>query len=451
LIAALDRTQTELAHIVGAERVSTDEKTCTAFTVDGKTPRLAVYPADAGQVADVLRYAAQERLAVIASRNATKLAMGNPPREYDFALSLKELNRVWHYEPDDLTVSAEPGMKFGDFQRFVGRHGLWLPLNPPGGESASLGGIVATNGAGTYRCHYGTPRDMVLGMKIATTEGKVVKAGGRVVKNVAGYDITKLMIGSFGTLGVIVEISFKLFPRPAERATFALTCGTLEKAREIRRALQKSPIRPLRVTLVDSSCLQLLKIEALPDVQVAGCQIWVEVGGTRRVIERCCSGLSEIAARAGGQVLPRQPEDRAARVWQGIDDLRATVRQNADDWLLKVLLPVASVEQYLICANSELLRPVRFWTWCAEPLSGVVRLWLHAHIEPGGADEVALKLRRLAEELGGSLVVEIAPVAGKARVDAWGAVGDDFEIMRKLKEAWDPNHVLSPGRFVGGL
>ncbi len=451
MITALDRAQTELANIVGAARVVSDEGTRASLSVDGKTPGLAVYPPSAQQTAEVLRYASHERLAVIPCRNATKLSIGNPPRDYDIALCMKEMNRVWHYEPEDLTISAEPGMKFGDFQHFVGRHGLWLPLNPPGGASASLGGIVATNASGSYRCFYGTPRDMALGVKVATTEGKVVKAGGRVVKNVAGYDLTKLMIGSFGTLGVIVEMSFKLFPRPTERATFVLTAGTLEKAREIRRALQLSPIRPLRAALLDASYMEFLKESEHLKECGGGCEIWIEVGGSERVVGRCSSELKQIALRANETFREQERNSTMAGVWSRIDDSYSGVRANTDDWLLRVSMAVSAVEEYMIRANRDQLRPEHFWRCWAEPLGGIVHLWLHPHPEPAGFEEVIHNLRRLGEELGGSLVVEIAPFAGKAKVDAWGTIGDDFEVMRKLKDAFDPNHILSPGRFVGGL
>jgi glycolate oxidase FAD binding subunit len=451
VITALDRTQTELGNIVGAAHVVSDEKTRASLSVDGKTPGLVVYPASAEQTAEVLRYASHERLAVIPCRNATKLSIGNPPRDYDIALCMKEMNRVWHYEPEDLTISAEPGMKFGDFQHFVGRHGLWLPLNPPGGASASLGGIVATNASGSYRCFYGTPRDMALGVKIATTEGKVVKAGGRVVKNVAGYDLTKLMIGSFGTLGVIIEMSFKLFPRPAERATFVLTAATLEKAREIRRSIQLSPIRPLRAGLLDASYMEFLKESEHLKECGGGCEIWIEVGGSERVVGRCSSELRQIALRANETFREPERDSTTEVVWSKIDDPFAGVRANTHDWLLRVSMAVSAVEEYMIRAIRDFRRPQYSWKLWAEPLGGIVHHWLHPHPEPAGVEEVIHNLRRLGEELGGSLVVEIAPFAGKAKVDAWGTIGDDFEVMRKLKDAFDPNHILSPGRFVGGL
>ncbi len=451
MITAANQTHAELVAIVGASHVNVDEKACAAFSAGDKAPKLVVYPSSADEVAEVLRYASGHALSVIPCRNATKLGIGNPPRRYDIALSLKELNRVWHYEPADLTISAEPGMKFGDFQNFVGKHRLWLPLNPAGGEKASLGGIFAANSTGSYRSHFGKPRDMALGMKIATTEGKVIKTGGRVVKNVAGYDFTKLMIGSFGTLGVIVEISLKLFPVVAKRASFVLAAESLERAREIRRALQESPIRPLRVALLHASYLDFLKQTNHLENSGGGCQIWVEVGGSKRVMERCTLEMKQIAEHAGAAFHEQEWTAATESIWWRIDEPHPDVRANADDWLLKVSVPVAAVEEYLIRAKRELQRPEHFWTCWADPLGGIVHLWLHPYPDPAGIDQVILGLRSLAEELTGSLMVEIAPAKSAGKVDAWGAAGDDFETMRKLKEAWDPQGVLSPGRFVGGI
>ncbi|MGH7246913.1 MAG: FAD-binding oxidoreductase, partial [Pseudomonadota bacterium] len=270
------------ASIVSESRVSSDAAACAAFAIAGKVPVQVVYPTSAAEVAAVLRHCADHDLAVIPCRNSTKLGIGNPPRRYDVALSLKEMNHVWYYEPADLVVSVEPGMKFGDLQHFLGRNRLWLPLDPPGGSRASIGGILAANACGPLRLRYGGPRDMVLGMKIATTEGKIIKTGGRVVKNVAGYDLAKLLIGSYGTLGVIVEATFKLYPLPAEVARFALTAETLEKARQLRRAIQQSPLRPQRMVLVDAGFVDELKASSYAHEWGSGRQFWIEFGGTER-------------------------------------------------------------------------------------------------------------------------------------------------------------------------
>jgi glycolate dehydrogenase FAD-binding subunit len=449
MTTALDQTCSELAAIAGASHVTADEKICSQLAAGGKTPKVVVYPSSAEEVAEILRYASLRGLAVIPCRNATKLSIGNPPRRYDIALSLKELNRVWHFEPADLTVSVEPGMKFGDFQNFVAKHKLWLPLDPMGGGLASLGGILAANASGSLRIHYGTARDMTLGMRIATTEGKVIKAGGRVVKNVAGYDLTKLMIGSFGTLGVIVEASFKLFPAPAERATLVMTAQLLDKAREVRRAVQASHIRPLRCILVDAGLTGHLLKSQNSAAQGDGYEFWIEVGGTSRVLARCEEELKQIAARAGETIRSAAEDAPAEDSWGRLGDLNAQVAANANDWLLKVSLPVAKVEEFISRANRCLKPHGNIVRSYADPLAGIVHLWLHSIPSQGAMQGSVLELRNAASDLGGSLIVERAPAAGK--VDAWGAVSDDFEIMRKLKEAWDPKGVLSPGRFVGGL
>src|SRR5215472_548971 len=252
MIEAVEEIQADFASIVGDSHASAEPEACAVFAVDGVAPRCVVYPPCAEEVAEVLKCASSHGLAVIPVRNGTKLATGAPPRQYDVALSLKDMNQVWYYEPDDLVVSVEPGLKFGDLQHFLARHNLWVPLDPAAGERASVGGILAANSTGPLRLRYGGPRDLVLGMKIVTAEGTIVKTGGRVVKNVAGYDLAKLLIGSYGTLGVIVEASLKLHPQVGGRATWVIEPATLAAAREFRRALLRSPLTPLRVVVMNA-------------------------------------------------------------------------------------------------------------------------------------------------------------------------------------------------------
>ena len=283
---AEENVQRLFSSVVGEPGVRTEVAACAAYGIDGKAPRCVVLPTTAEQVAAVLQLAAEHNLAVVAGGRHTKFGLGNPPRRYDVALSLKEMTRVGHYEPADLTIEAEPGIKLGDFQQHIGRDSLWLPLDPFGGAEASLGGIVATNCAGPLRLFYGAPRDMVLGLKFATTDGKVIKTGGRVVKNVAGYDLGKLLIGSLGTLGVIVEASFKLYPKLAERATFILPTGTLGIARDLRRKIQSSPLQPLRLVLLDATAAVSVRAGSSLAPAGKGPELWIEAGGSRRALER---------------------------------------------------------------------------------------------------------------------------------------------------------------------
>ncbi len=449
MITSLESAQSEFASIVGAAHVVSDEVTCRTLAIDGHAPKSVVYPKSPEQVAAVLKCAADHDLAVIPCRSATKLSIGNMPRRYDVALSLKEMNNVWHYEPADLTASVEAGIKLGDFAQLIARNGLWLPLDPPGGARSSLGGILATNAAGPLRQFYGAPRDMVVGMKIATTEGKIIKAGGRVVKNVAGYDLTKLLIGSYGSLGVIVEANLKLFPLPAGRATFAFRVSTLEVARDLRRRIVNSPLTPMRMVLLNAEAEGLLAPGAQSREGAGECALWIEAGGIQRVLERYARSLEELGRAAGATSLESEEAERGwARIadfpsWLGADFPRLVI--------LRASLPIAASEDFVNRAQQEAERPNSRLAVFAQTGVGVVHLcWLDASDISGMVTAIE-NLRRTAKEMRGALVVERCGPEIKSRVDVWGAPGNDFEIMHKVKQAWDPKGILSPGRFVGRL
>lgn len=436
----------ELAALVEPSHVLTDTSDCTALAVDGKVPDCGVAPVKAEQVADVLRYAGEHHRAVIARGYGTKQSMGNPPLRYDIALSLHDLNHVIHYEPADLTVTVEAGMNFGEFQAMVGRDGLWLPLDPRGGADASIGGIISANAAGPLRQGFGGPRDMVLGLRFATTGGKIAKTGGRVVKNVAGYDLGKLLTGSYGTLGVIVEASLKLFPKPPERATFTIQAGTLGVARDLRRSILRSPLDPLRLVLLDSPAAALLG-DANYSQGRPESELWVEVGGSHRVIERCERELGRLALAVGAALARRE---NAAMAWKQVSGLARWLQPKYRDvTVLKAVLSAAASEEFLSRAQQEAEAEQVALASFAQVGLGIVHLCvLQETLSPGLASWVA-RLRQAAFGLGGALLIEHCPVALKNSVDVWGARGDDLEVMRGMKSVWDPKGVLSPGRFLG--
>ena len=445
--------QTDFLSVVGESRATTDPAVCAGFAVDGVIPKIAVYPTYAEEVAEILRCAAAGDLTVIPCRNGTKLGIGAPPQRYDIALSLKDMNQVWYYEPDDLVVSVEPGMKFADLQRFLARHRLWIPLDPGGDERASVGGILAANAAGPLRLLYGGPRDMVLGMKIATPDGRIVKTGGRVVKNVAGYDLAKLMIGSYGTLGVIVEATFKLYPQVARRATWIVDPGTLATAREIRRDLLGSFLHPMRMVLLNARAQRLLDRRFssagahMPGTNFA---IWIEAGGSDRVIARYADDLGTLAAKHGAS-LQNIESETAVGIWRQIADFGAGLTgEEQAPTAVRAALPIASGEDFLASAETAAQAEGCEAIGLVQMGVGIVELRLSP--EPRAPSPGLIEtLRRAAVGLGGSLVVTRCPSELKAKVDVWGPPGDDFEMMRKLKAAWDHKSTLSPGRLVGGL
>lgn len=439
--------------IVGEENCLTDPAVCAEFAVDGMTPHCAVFPRSEDEAARVLKRSAEYGLAVIPSCRATKLAAGGVPRKYDVALNLRHLNEVRHFEPGDLTVSVGPGVELGEFQRFLQPRRLWIPFDPPGAGNASLGGTVAANASGPLRLKYGTPRDSVLGMKIAAADGKIIKTGGQVVKNVAGYDLSRLLTGSYGTLGVIVEISLKLFPLPSAQSTWRATMASLEAAHEFRRKLLQSPLSPSRMVLLDGGAAAFAGGCAPEDPGETGnrFEIWVEFSGSDRVLARSAQTFAELAD-AAGMSAGALDEDTAGPGWDRIVDASSLMFKDCEHLVaLKATLPITSGESFVEHVTSEAKRlGVPCACFCQNG-TGVVRACLLPEAFDPGLAAAVTRLRAQAVERGGSLIIERCPSEMKRHVDVWGPAGSDFALMHKLKELWDPKGVLSPGRFVGGL
>lgn len=426
----------------------TEPATCANFAVDGLLPQGVLFPRSAEGVARALKHASDRGLAVIACRNATKLSTGNIPQRYDVALSLKEMNAVWRCEPGDLTASVEPGMKLGDFQHMLARHGLWIPLDPPGGAKSSLGGIVAANAAGPLRLKYGAPRDFVLGMKVATAAGKIVTTGGRVVKNVAGYDLTRLLIGSYGTLGVIVEISFKLFPLQAGRASWRADVRSIDQARDFRRRMLDSPLGPARMVLLDRGAAAIATGGANAG---SAWEIWLEFCGSERVLNRSARLLEDLAQTAGISFLALK-SDAAESGWNRIADFAPDLPREAGPVVvLKATLPIARSEEFVaIVAGEAETAGARCACFCQCGVGIVHACVMAPQIAPALVTAVA-NLRQSALDRGGAMVIERCPIELKPELDAWGPPGSGFGLMRQLKDLWDPTGTLAPGRFVGGL
>lgn len=441
-----------LAGIVGEAQVTAEPSALEAFAVDGLTPDCVVYPGSAEEVAQALEYAAGHNLAVIACGGGTKLGIGNPPRKFDVALCTRNVTKVHYYEPSDLTAGVGSGITLDELQTLLRADGLWLPLDRSGSGKATLGGVVATNASGPLRHFYGAPRDMVVGMQVATTEGKLIRTGGRVVKNVAGYDLGKLLVGSFGTLGVITEVNLKLFPLPAERQTFVLSTGTLGIARDVRRSILTSPIEPLRMVLLDAETAGLVRSEGQTDPSnKPEPQIWIEAGGSEAVIGRTLKELDALGRAVGAKVRTYE-EDSAGKAWEAISDFSNWIgRLHPGSVVLKGTIPMAHSEELLSLAQQEAQNEKVRLAGVVQPAVGILHLGLLDLQNATQAAGLIGRIRKAAEKSGGALIVTSASAEVKAEVDVWGATRIGSELTRKLKAAWDPKGTLAPGRFVGSI
>jgi glycolate oxidase FAD binding subunit len=409
-----------------------------SYVVDGVSPRFLAVPRSVEEASQVLAAAAADGLAVAFAGGGGKLGLGNPPERVDLVVLTGGLDQVLEHAAGDLVVRAQAGVRLADLQQRLAPAGQWLALDPPE-PRATLGGVVAANASGPRRLRYGTVRDLIIGITVVLADGTVARAGGKVVKNVAGYDLAKLFCGSLGTLGMVAEVIFRLHPLPAAAAVVTLQVEGPEQAGQAVRRLLRSTLEPsaVEVTLDE----------------------WGWPGRLTTVFEGIPPGV-EAQAAAAAELLGQVGETAVAGPGQteaALNQLGALPFEKAE-YALKAAFPPAELAGVLEDLGGGRQRraggPIS-----AHAATGV--LWMASGAREGDipADSPAFEwaVRSITEARervaarGGSLVVVKAPPALKQAVDVWGPAGDAIGLMRRVKERFDPGRRLSPGRFVGGI
>ncbi len=393
--------------------------TVTGLAIDGVEVKLRVAPETAQDAAQLLASHDKQGHGVAPIGGGTQLELGMPPTRLDVLLDTTRLNRVVEYEPADLTVTVEAGMRFSELQRVLGEQGQFLALDPPLEDAATVGGVIATNACGPLRFAFGSARDLVIGTRVANPDGTVTHAGGRVVKNVAGYDLNKLYIGSLGTLAVIVELSFKLAPIPAAQATISGHVADPTRMCELIGAVVRSPLSPLAIELVGSK------------------QVVFRVGGYPQAVERQVRDLSRLVTDHGGSL--------AEFDWDELRRQRIEARRR--DVVLKAAAPI-STSVKLVELLERHLGNYNSMVW-GHAGNGVAYAACDAP-----ADAAALAAARTdVQALGAnaSLVIERCPTVLKKAIDIWGDPGPSIGLMRAIKAQLDPRNTLNPGRYIGGI
>lgn len=449
----------ELAAVLGEEHL---RAATAADAVDGVVPRQVAEPGTADELARCLRWARGAGLRVTPRGGGTKLGWGNPPAACDLVLSTRRLDRVREHAWADMTVIVDAGCRVADLQRALAEHGQHLALDPLWPERATVGGILSTNDSGPLRLRYGSLRDLVIGITVALPDGTLARSGGKVVKNVAGYDLAKLFTGALGTLGVIVEAIFRLHPLP--RQTRSLTFGGTPAAlNQLLLAILASRLTPTG-----------LQLRAAP----SGAHLDVRFDGTAagilaqidQIDQICQVDLVDQVDDVRHQAAPvSAPADAPAGVWAS----HQAIWEGADGAdgaagaapALVARLSVLPARIAAACALVERAAAARSLAWQMVVQgvgAGYVRLTGKAGDEPA----LRATLLELREELGdassrsdiggmggmgGTLVALGCPLAVKRGLDVWGAAGDAQPVMVRIKQHFDPDGTLSPGRFLGGI
>ena len=402
------------------------------FIVDGVAPDMAVEPATAQQLKRCLAEASEANVTIVPFGGGTHIALGNIPERYDVALSLRRLHRIIEYEPADLTVTVEAGVRLVDLQSKLAEHGQFLPLDPPGGDEATVGGVLAANASGPLRHAFGTGRDWLLGISVVHADGTMTKGGGRVVKNVAGYDMPKLYIGSLGTLGVIAEATFKVAPLPKSESTVAIGCDSPHSACTLLFAARDAGL--------SLNAAELLSPPAA--YAVLGEPRWMllmRASGGHGAVQRTLRELHELGESIGARFEIRDTRE-AWSAWRQVFD--------SGELTLRASVTPAEVADVVAILDRQLIGSAPMLS--ATVAAGVIR----AQAEPtreARAGAIVMRAREVVKRFAGTMVVEAASAALKHDIDVFGDVRSDFAIMKRLKEEFDPHRTLSPGRFLGRL
>ncbi len=389
----------------------------------------------------------------------TKLGIGSPPARYDIALDLTRLNRILAYDPRDLTLGAEPGVRIEDLLRTLAEQKQFLPLAVPFSNRATIGGIVAANSSSPLRHHYGGIRDFCLGMEFVTGEGAAAKSGGRVVKNVTGYDLHKLLIGSLGTLAVITRANFRTFPFPPMQGTFVASFSGADAAFGFCRAIADSVLTPQIVEVADPGTARFIfSAETPARITAQQWSVIIAAVGQSSVVDRYARELGHLASAANAEEFVRLSDMERDSIWMRVREFPRLVLEAAPSTMIFRIGVLPAAMAPLLARLGQLAALDGLEIATLTHASGVMYV---AFLPPEGETIRIAALAKLSDdvfqacakpEINAQAMLEWCPTEVKrAAGGVWGPGRQDFALMQRVKIAFDPQSVLSPGRFAGGI
>ncbi len=443
----------EISALIGRENTLLD---CSDYPVEGVTPKAVAAPSTLEEASKVLEAANRGAIAVTPRGSGTKLYIGNVPDRVDLVVNTSKLNRVIEYEPEDLTCTSQAGIKLSELQKLLGKEGQFFSMDPPFASTCSLGGTIASNASGPRRLKYGSARDLIIGTKLVLPTGEIAKAGGKVVKNVAGYDLRKLYIGSLGTLGLIGELTFKVYPMPDCEATFVAKFGGCSDAGSLTSRVMDSYLQPTALEILDGNAAGIILEGAEIDFSPDEYAVLANFSGVRSAVLRQIEEVDSLARETGARKAVAIEDKSQGEIWRRATDMLANFMSRPTGTVsLKTAIVISKVKDMLARVKDECAREGIENFNVSHAGSGIVYTYL---ILDESADGAAGKIRHIidnlrmsASDFDGSLVVEYAPPAVKRTINCWGPTRSDFVIMRGIKQAFDPKGIMNPGRFLGGL
>jgi glycolate oxidase FAD binding subunit len=451
-VVTTNAIERDLASIAGEAWVSQGR-----FEINGIPAAYTVSPGSVDEVAAIMRFAHDRELVVAPAGELTKQQVGGVPERVDILLSTRRLNHVEHYDPGDLTIGVGAGIHFAEMQRKLAEHQQWIPFDAPNLNTATVGGLLATASLGPLKSGFGGMRDFCIGIQFVTAEGRIAKGGGRVVKNVAGYDLMKLMIGSYGSLAVITRANFKVFPATRQTRTFVCSFPSLTEAMAFRDSILKSPLTPICLEIISPRAPEYLCEPPTahdPDEYVPSQPIG-RLSNDWHVVLRA-SGSDNVLARYRrelGPAVARELEGRAEdQYWSWVSHFEYSILQRHRN---AMVIHSHVAIQNTGAAIQALERVAPDYNFIPAMLGraatgNLVMGFVPLSVDPPSAMQYAncASAFRALLPAGSSAMVRHCPKEAKGHFDVWGSSPTDLAMMRAVKRAMDPKNILNRGRFI---
>lgn len=433
-----------LAHLLGAEHVFSDLETRARIKIDGIIPGLVARPRDASQISELVALARELKAAIVPKGRGNALHLGRTPSRADILLDLSLLDRVLEHDRGNLTITCQAGAPLSSAYDQVEAAGQILPLDPPLAPNRSFGGVVASASVGPSRLGYGSLRDLLFGVRAVLGTGKAVRFGGKVIKDVAGFNLARMFIGSLGTLGIITELTLRLYVRPQVRQTVVACFDELETAAQ---ALSQFPLPCSGVVAAEILGSRIkLKVSQLYN----GNCLALAFAGLERDVQELVRRAKDVCARLKPREIAVLAGEQDRELWAAIRDLASGYRADGEGLLLRATCLVSRQSKLLMALEDLAYEYGLSLTIWAHGGCGII----YGMVEDGRMAELirfAAQARSLAHSQGGSLVLESAPPAVKKEICPWGPVPSGFQLMARIKAGLDPSGIMNPGRFWGGI
>lgn len=436
----MDKALKDIENVVGAKYLSTGEQALSSYRVDLKTPVAVIYPGTDLEISEIIKICSTHKLSLTPYGNGTKISTGNTPNKLELVLSTSRLDKIIDHGSDDLIATAEAGITLQEFQAVLKKKNQQVAVHPPNQkEGCTLGGMINTNDYGPSRLRYGSVRENLLALKFVRADGKIVKGGAKVVKNVAGYDIPKLMTGSLGTLGIITEATFRLYPQQPASNTIIANINNISQINEINNKILNSD------TLL--TCFEICNKALNDGKRTSFYAIKIENVGpaVKAQTEQIQSLLTEYDIKKQDTLSGKEETEFWEKVtnfyWQGttVDNMSLRIRVRLKD----IAEMINIIEDIDIRTKSALKMSVS---------AGLGIINVNMTNEPGILKNSYVLISKKLMTLNGHITILRAPELVKIDLDIWGkSDATALNIMREIKHQFDPNNILNPGRFAGWI